>query len=90
MTPEQREMARQRYERFRQLPPEQQERLRRRAQWFKNLPPERRAELREKWQNMTPEQRQEYKEKWRRDDSGPAYERGMSPRQERPGRMGPR
>jgi len=52
---------------------------------------ERRAELREKWQNMTPEQRQEYQEKWRRDDSGPGFDRGgMSPRPERPGRMGPR
>ena len=83
-------MARKRHERFRELPPEQQERLRQRAQWFKNLPPERRAELREKWQNMTPEQRQEFKEKWRRDDRGPMHERGMSPRPERPGRMGPR
>ena len=51
---------------------------------------ERRAELREKWQNMTSEQRQEFKEKWRRDEWGPMHERGMSPRPERPGRMGPR
>jgi len=42
-----------------------------------------------KRQKLTqPEQRQEFKEKWRREDKGPAFDRGgMSPRPERPGRM---
>ena len=92
MTPEQREQARQRYERFRQLPPEQQERLRRRRDWFRNLPPERRAELRQRWQNMSPEERQQFRQKLRRnneatDDFGGRPRMERPERSERPGRM---
>ena len=75
LSPEQKDLARQRWHRYRELAPEQQARVREGYRNFKKLTPEQRRKLRERWQNATPEERQRWLERRRQH-----RERAASPR----------
>jgi len=72
LSPREREMLKQRYERFKSLPPEKQEQIRARFRQFVRLSPEKREALRwrlEAFRNLTPEERERLRklhERWRR------------------------
>ena len=68
MSPEQRERARTRYNRWQELSPEQRELARERWHRFRELPPEQQQRVRDGYRNykkLTPEQRQHLRERWK-------------------------
>ena len=65
MSDEQRNQARERWQRFQQLPPADQARVRDSFRRFQQLPPERRELLRQQWRNATPAQREQMIERAR-------------------------